>query len=453
MSELEVELIQGHNSALVDLFDSGHARKVLAEFGRAFGQLPDDLRTIQPTQQAFLQRAVEGLAQEDRIIPVRLALFAEMVKSRPWTPETLRAVGGAEGVGVAFLDETFSGRTANPRYRMHQHAARSVLAALLPDRGSDIRGRICSNSDLLEISGYGKKPREFSELMRILDGETRLLTPMDLDAIDTHDLQTSPGHLYYQLTHDYLVPSLRQWLTSKQKSTRSGRMELRLAERARLWSDRPERRQLPSLLEWVSIRLMTRPSQWTASQRRVMRAAMRHHVRSLVLLAALLCIVLLTGSEVMSFTSNMLMKIRARSRVVSMALGFDDSVWPLLRPTSDPTERTEVIHGFTPLVTSPEQIVSDMRTQEDVGVRRAMTLVVGELIGSPDDQSLRTYSLRPNDPLVPFFLQIYRADSDPGLHGCRPVDFAAISEEGRTVADRCKTAIDSAARRAALVRE
>ena len=66
--------------------------------------------------------------------------------------------------------------------------------------------------------------------MRILDVETHLLTPVDLEVIDTHNLRMSPGHRYYQLTHDYLVPSLRQWLTAKQKSTRSGRMELRLAE-------------------------------------------------------------------------------------------------------------------------------------------------------------------------------------------------------------------------------
>ncbi len=287
MEELEIELIQGHNSALVDLFDPGHAKKVLAEFGRAFGQLPDDLRSMEPAHEAFLSRAISGLAQEDRIIPVRLALFAEMVKNRPWTCETLRVVGGAEGVGVAFLEETFSARTANPRYRIHQAAVRAVLATLLPDRGSDIRGRICSNSELLDTSGYGKKPREFKELMRILDGETRLLTPMDLDAIDTYDLRTSPGRRYYQLTHDYLVPSLRQWLTAKQKSTRSGRMELRLAERARLWNERPERRQLPSLLEWISIRLLTRADQWTVSQRRVMRTALRHHFRSLLLVAAL----------------------------------------------------------------------------------------------------------------------------------------------------------------------
>ena len=30
------------------------------------------------------------------------------------------------------------------------------------------------------------------------------------------------GQKYYQLTHDYLVPSLREWLTRKQKETRRG---------------------------------------------------------------------------------------------------------------------------------------------------------------------------------------------------------------------------------------
>ena len=37
---------------------------------------------------------------------------------------------------------------------------------------------------------------------------------------------------YYQLTHDYLVHSLRDWLTRKQRETRRGRAELRLAERS-----------------------------------------------------------------------------------------------------------------------------------------------------------------------------------------------------------------------------
>ena len=45
---------------------------------------------------------------------MRLALFAEMVKGKPWTPATLQEVGGTEGVGVTFLEETFSAPQATP---------------------------------------------------------------------------------------------------------------------------------------------------------------------------------------------------------------------------------------------------------------------------------------------------------------------------------------------------
>ena len=325
-------------------------------------------------------------------------------------------MGGAEGVGVTFLEETFSARTANPRYRLHEEAVRAVLGALLPARGTDIRGRVCSNAELLDISGYGKKPRAFKELMRILDSETRLLTPMDLDAIDSQDLRATPGSRYYQLTHDYLVPSLRQWLTAKQRSTRSGRLELRLEERSRLWNANPEGRQLPSLLEWFSIRLLTRRSRWTAGQRRVMRAASRRHLRSMLAVAALLLVILLAGSEVTAVTRSLFVGLRARTAAVSMALGMDTAVWSLLRPSSDPSMRTAVIHGLSPMVTSPNEVITKSQTQEDVGIRRAMLLVAGELVGPLEDQSARSTALRKNDPQAIALLQLFRDDPDPGIH-------------------------------------
>src|SRR5262249_36155767 len=104
LAELEVELVQSRNMALVDLFDPRHARKVLAAFGPAFGALPEDPAALHAEQSAFLDQAVAGLAQEGKVISVRLALFAEMVKGKPWTPATLKAVGGMEGVGVTFLE-------------------------------------------------------------------------------------------------------------------------------------------------------------------------------------------------------------------------------------------------------------------------------------------------------------------------------------------------------------
>ena len=69
---------------------------------------------------------------------------------------------------------------------------------------------------------------------------------------------TKPGERYYQLTHDYLVHSLRDWLTRKQRETRRGRAELRLAERSASWNAKPENRHLPSALEWANIRLLTK---------------------------------------------------------------------------------------------------------------------------------------------------------------------------------------------------
>src|SRR5262249_21212422 len=103
MRELEVPLVEGHNTALVDLFDPMHGRKVLAEFGRAFGRLPvpPDLPTLE--QERFLDQAVGGLARDGKLIPVRLSLFVEMIRGRPWTPATLQEVGGAQGIGVMFL--------------------------------------------------------------------------------------------------------------------------------------------------------------------------------------------------------------------------------------------------------------------------------------------------------------------------------------------------------------
>jgi formylglycine-generating enzyme required for sulfatase activity len=338
LRDLEIPLIEGQNSAAVDLFDPRHARKVLAAFGRAFGALPPGEPA--PEQERFLDQVVAGLAQGNKVISVRLSLFAEMVKGRPWLPATLQEVGGTEGVGVAFLEETFSAATAPPEHRLHQKAARAVLQALLPEQGTDIRGHMRSYAELLDASGYARRPREFDDLRRILDSELRLVTPTDPEGLATEGTEDTerrgeegkearategskpsfqPSSLlsvssvpsvapasasprsqgqYYQLTHDYLVPALRQWLTRKQRETRRGRAELRLAERAALWTAKPENRHLPAWWEWANIRLFTRRPDWTPPQRRMMRQAARYHGWRGLALALLLTAATLGGFEI-----------------------------------------------------------------------------------------------------------------------------------------------------------
>ena len=278
MAVIGVRQNQDQNFAVVDLFDLQHARKVLIAFGRGYGMLPDDPKEMTGAQNEFLDRTIKGLSQEGRVVSVRLALFAEMLKGKPWTPETLKQVGGAEGVGVTFLEETFSARTAPPSYRIHQKAAQAVLRALLPETGSNIKGNMRSYDELLVVSGYGSRPNEFDELLRILNSELRLISPIEPEGSESDgQTKTQVGEKFFLLTHDYLVPSIREWLTRKQKETRRGRAELRLAERSALWNAKPENRFLASFWEWVTIGLLTRKKDWTEPQRKMMRRAGRVH--------------------------------------------------------------------------------------------------------------------------------------------------------------------------------
>jgi serine/threonine protein kinase/formylglycine-generating enzyme required for sulfatase activity len=319
MRELEVRLVEGANSAAVDLFSPRHARKVLAAFGDAFGALSADHEEgLTSEQREFLKQAVDGVTENGTVIPVRLALFAEMIKSRPWTVHSLRQAGGAGGIGAAFLEETFSASTAPPEHRFHQKAARNVLKALmyLPGQATGIKGHMRSRDDLLTLSGYARRPRDFDDLLRILDRELRLITPTEepenseCGIWNAESSAEDPSHSevripqsvltpsQYQLTHDYLVPSLRDWLTRKQRETRSGRAELRLEERSEVWNLKPSTNYLPAWWEVVSILLLTKRRRWTVPERKMMRAALRQQGLRALLGLGIVALLSFAGWEV-----------------------------------------------------------------------------------------------------------------------------------------------------------
>ncbi|MEM7454100.1 MAG: SUMF1/EgtB/PvdO family nonheme iron enzyme [Planctomycetota bacterium] len=281
MRELEVPLVEGHNSAAVDLFDKRHARRVLTAYGRAFGALPEKSSEITAAQESFIARAVDGLSQDEKVISVRLALFAEMFKGRDWNPVELENVGGTEGVGVTFLDEVV-GEKASPQLRPYSRGATEILKALLPEKGSDIKGNMRSSSELMKASGLSGSPRDFDDLIGILDGRLRLITPTE------PELGSSENEAHYQLTHDYLVPSLRNWITRNQRSTVSGRAKLRLAERASLWKLRPENKLLPGFVEFFTFRSLTDKKNWSDSERQLMnRAAFQNLIHAALIFAVL----------------------------------------------------------------------------------------------------------------------------------------------------------------------
>jgi serine/threonine protein kinase/formylglycine-generating enzyme required for sulfatase activity len=276
---LDIPSLDATNSCSVDLFSMAHAEKVLTLFGRAYERF--DGEASSPRQQEFIRQVVHGLATGSRVISVRLALFADMVQDKPWELATLKEAS-VERVAVRFLEESF-GPTAPVAYRRHQQAAQRVLAALLPEAGTDIKGSMRPRTELLAASCYTRQD-EFDQLMNILNSEKRLITPTEpdestasLEATSTDDR----GH-HFQLTHDYLVPSLREWVFQEKRKTMRGRAELRLAERAALWKDKPD--LLPAWWEHANIALLTRRRDWTYTQRHMMRASRwRHGVRALIL--------------------------------------------------------------------------------------------------------------------------------------------------------------------------
>jgi formylglycine-generating enzyme required for sulfatase activity len=242
-------------------------------YGIAYSKLPEAPNSWSREQEGFIEKAVLGLSQDQKVISVQIAIFADMMRNRDWSTSALREVGGIEGVGVTFLEEMFGSRHAPIAHRKHKKAVQGTLAALLPAIGTDIKGSMQSAEALQAAAGYQDKPREFNELIDILDKNLRLITPVDKEIEEE-----KPTFKSYQLAHDYMVKPLRQWLTQKQKETREGRARLILADRAAAWSVKEESKQLPTLIEWLQIRRFTEPTKWKAGEESVMREADRYHI-------------------------------------------------------------------------------------------------------------------------------------------------------------------------------
>ena len=300
MEHVEVDLLQNRNMAMIDLFDIEHAKMVLREFGRAFGRLPKNPSDLSRDERAFIEQAIAGLSENGKVIPVRIALFAEMIKSRVWSTATLKQIGGTKGVGVLFLEENFSSPNAPAEHAVHLEAVYQTLGALLPQPGTNLKGHMRSREELLSISGYADQPKQFQALIRTLDNDLHLITRTTQSGRGDNSTSQSgsfsnlaSGELlqgeFYQLAHDYLVPAIREWQIRMQRGTRRGRAELRMAQRAEVWGARPDSRHLPTMTEWVSIHAFTGKRQWSETEQNMMRSAGRRH--GLTLIAATLALV------------------------------------------------------------------------------------------------------------------------------------------------------------------
>jgi len=336
---VETPLVVGQNVKLVDLFDLPHARNVLTRFGRAYGRIPAGEVLPSLETRRFIDFSVEYLAKEGKVFPVHLSLFGEMVKARDWLPATLEQLGGAVGVGVQFLRESFSAAHAPVGNRMHEEAVRRVMDGLLPEVGTQIKTRHRTREELLSLSGYGDDSKRFESLMALLEGQLKLISPVDVldhSRSSAHDRMTE---LHYQLSHDFLVPSIREWLCSEQRKTYRGRCRLLLSEQAVAWTKQPTRRNLPLWRDWIQYRCLLRPASLNEPERRLLRAS-NQQLGLQTILAIFLCVLGLIGAQSFrSWSRGHALLDQLHTTSVATAPAIIDQLQPYRRYTETALEK------------------------------------------------------------------------------------------------------------------
>ena len=308
MEAVEAPLQLGRNAMMIDLFDRRHARKVLVEFGRGYRQLPPAPEPLDRDQDRFIDGAIDALLVDGKIVPVHLALFAEMVKSKDWTPSTLRILGGTVGIGAQFLNESFSATYAPASQRAHEDATRSVLQALVPALGTEIKAARRSRAELLTLSGYESDRSRFDMLMTILESDLKLISATEsIDRTRSESNPASTEQTTYQLSHDFLVPSIREWLTARQRESFRGRLHQRLTEQASLWSQQKESRFLPNFWEWLLVRSLLPRKNFSSLEMQMLWAKDRQ--------AALAIAAVIAAALLLTFGIK---RFQTRSRIVSL---------------------------------------------------------------------------------------------------------------------------------------
>ena len=84
--------------------------------------------------------------------------------------------------------ESFQTASAYQNAEVAEKMIRKLRAAMMPPPRSPRPGgdTLQALVELLEISGYQHRPRAFKELMRILDSDTRSLTPTDTESLTSN---------------------------------------------------------------------------------------------------------------------------------------------------------------------------------------------------------------------------------------------------------------------------
>ena len=270
---LELRIQDGRNSQALPTFDLRHAKKVLTLFGQSHERLPEPDDELEKFHGPFLDEAIELLQDRNRVICGHVALFAEIMKHRNWDLAELNESGGWRGLAVDYLEERFGVETAHPSLRRSLAGIRELLSELLPPVGRKIKTASMTATDLRRRCGSFKHQDHFREIATQLETEYRLLTRAEDDGLDEDSVVPK-----YQLSHDLLIDPIRFWLNREKRQTWQGRAELKLKEYAEFSGQEASAAYLPSLFEYLSIRLGVQRTRIEDRERRVLAQAEKRMV-------------------------------------------------------------------------------------------------------------------------------------------------------------------------------
>jgi formylglycine-generating enzyme required for sulfatase activity len=101
---------------------------------------------------------------------------------------------------------------------------------------------------------------------------------------------------------------------------------------------------------------------------------------------------------------------QANAAVTLLHLGEPEPAWPLLRHSPDPSRRTYLTQHLGPYGIDVAVLLERLHMETDVSARRALLLSLGEYPPGQTPPARR-------QELVSGFVQDYRDDPDPGIHG------------------------------------
>lgn len=230
------------NKHIVKLLDLTHAANALREFGKRMGKTPTD---------EFVASAISELKNKDddeEVIPVRLATAVFMLRNKEWTNKVERGV--FEQLGIQFLRETF----ADPQYRPYCDGAQLVMYSLLRDDDSGNKGAAVPRAKLKEMTGTSDQG--FEQLINKLDRELYLVTAKFDESVSERPSTGSNSGTSYELTHDYLVPWVRQWTQEGAQKNRRLQVYMRYAQLTKRFdSTQSADSNAPNLLPSVTDRI------------------------------------------------------------------------------------------------------------------------------------------------------------------------------------------------------